>query len=161
LVLVLLSCGGGGARAGSGANSEAQPVPAPTATEATVTGSGVAPAGATVPVGQAFELPVGGAATVADTQTTVTFLGVQEDSRCPAQVACIWAGRVSAEFSVQAPGQAPETFVLATCCPAPDASHHAYAGQAIDLVGVSPAPLPAGQTISEQDYRAALVVSVT
>src|SRR5262245_18743355 len=76
LVVVLLSGMGGGVRAGSDSSS------ASTSTE--VAENGPTAAGNGVAAGQPFELAVGGSATVAETQTTLMFRGVQEDSRCPA-----------------------------------------------------------------------------
>ena len=43
-------------------------------------------------VGEEFELSVGGNAVVADADLWVAFLGVSEDSRCPLQAMCVWAG---------------------------------------------------------------------
>jgi hypothetical protein len=109
---------------------------------------------------QPFELSVGGTATVVETGTQLTFRTVQEDSRCPAQVNCIWAGRVVVELEAEAPGADPETFVLSTCCTDAD-KHHVYLGQDIALTDVTPqAPAP-GTVIGDQDYRALLVVVVS
>lgn len=100
----------------------------------------------------------GGAAGVAETGTQVTFRSVQEDSRCPAQVNCIWAGRVVVEVDAQAPGLDPETFTLSTCCSDSD-RHHEYAGQDIELMDVSPPPPPPGGGIAQEDYRAQILVA--
>ena len=45
---------------------------------------------ATVPLGQPFELAVGGAAVIAETGLQVTLRSVPEDWRCPSDVNCIW-----------------------------------------------------------------------
>ncbi len=113
---------------------------------------------ATVQLGQPFELAVGGAAVIAETGLQVTLRAVPEDSRCPPDVNCIWAGRVSIELEAQAPGEAAETFTLSTCCGV-DASQRSYAGQTTQLADVAPGPARAGQSTSEQDYRVQLVVS--
>jgi hypothetical protein len=110
-------------------------------------------------LGQPFELAVGGSVTIAETGLQLTLRGVAEDSRCPPDVNCFWAGRVVTDVEAWAPGDVAEAFVLATCCPAPEAGRHSYAGQTIELVGLRPAPAAAGQSIPIEDYRADLLVS--
>jgi hypothetical protein len=112
-------------------------------------------------VGDTFELAVGDTAMVAETGLQVTLRAVPEDSRCPAQVNCIWAGRVTVEVEVQAPDEAAETFALSTCCPASVTARHTYAGQSIDLIDVTPAPPPFGGRVAQQDYRAQLSVAAS
>jgi hypothetical protein len=82
---------------------------------------------------------------------------VDEDSRCPAQVNCIWAGRATIAVEALAPGAQTDTFALATCC-TDNVREHAYAGQTFALVGVTPAPGAPGQPIAAQDYRAQFTV---
>ena len=93
---------------------------------------------ASVSLGQPFELAPGAEATVAETGLHIGFKRVLEDSRCPAQVTCIWAGRVTVELEAQAPNEAAETFALASCCAPTDPKQHLYAGQTIDLLGITP-----------------------
>jgi hypothetical protein len=105
---------------------------------------------------QPFELAMGGSVTVANSGTQLTFRAVNEDSRCPARVNCIWAGRVVIEVDAQSANEPPETFTLSTCCGATD---HVYAGQLFLLQGVGPPPPPPGNPIPPADYRATLVVT--
>ena len=142
------------------ASSAAQPAPEPTAPAEPTSDPTAQTVPPTVSLGQAFELAIGGAVVIAETGTQIMFSAVQEDSRCPARVNCIWAGRVSIAVEAQAPAADVESFTLATCCDS-DAHEHAYASQRINLLGVTPAPGPPGQPIDEQDYRAKLVVSIT
>jgi hypothetical protein len=72
-VCCLAACGG----------SPASPVPAPLELDV----EGTLPAGATVPV--------------KGTDMQVTFVGVTEDSRCPKDVSCVWAGEVNVKLSVK------------------------------------------------------------
>jgi hypothetical protein len=88
----------------------------------------------------------------------VQFNAVTEDSRCPAQVQCIWAGRASVELELSAPNEAAETITLSTCC-GPAQTHFEYAGQAIDLQGVAPGRRQPSDAIADADYRAQLTVS--
>jgi hypothetical protein len=112
---------------------------------------------ASVPLGQPFELAVGQSTTIAETGVQITLLGVREDSRCPPNVNCIWAGQVTIELQVQTPTDAPETFTLSTMFE----RSHVYAGHTIELHNVTPGPAPAGQAVPEQDYRAELVASTS
>ena len=47
-----------------------------------------------------FTLKVGQKVTVKDTNLTVRFLAVAEDSRCPVDVTCVWAGNARLEFEL-------------------------------------------------------------
>jgi hypothetical protein len=119
--------------------------------------TGVSEQPPTVALGQSFELAPGDAVIVAETGTLLTFHGVEEDSRCPAQVTCIWAGRVTIAVDALAPGGDTDAFTLATCC-TDDVREHAYAGQTFALVDVTPAAGAPDQPIGDQDYRAQLSV---
>ncbi len=74
---------------------------------------------------------------------SLTLTKVAEDSRCPANVNCIWAGRVSAEFDA-ASGNTHQALVLATD------TGVAYGGYdfKIDEVG----PQKTSAAISPSDY---------
>jgi len=43
-------------------------------------------------LGEEFSLRLGEQATIADIGVTITFADVSEDSRCPSNVTCVWAG---------------------------------------------------------------------
>jgi hypothetical protein len=58
-----------------------------------------------VPLDQDFELRQGQTVKLAGTGETVTFESVAEDSRCPADVVCVWAGNARVALRVGAPGQ--------------------------------------------------------
>lgn len=51
--------------------------------------------------GESFELKIG--QTIQAEKLTVTFSNVTEDSRCPSDVRCVWAGRVVVEFTAKIP----------------------------------------------------------
>jgi hypothetical protein len=61
-------------------------------------------------LGQAVALRVGEAAQAEG--LTITLSAITEDSRCPNNVDCAWAGQVVAELLVAAPGHEPETVQL-------------------------------------------------
>src|SRR5712671_4055395 len=48
----------------------------------------------------AFSLPLGKSAAVSGTGARITFRRVTEDSRCPVDVTCIWAGDAKIELAV-------------------------------------------------------------
>jgi hypothetical protein len=146
LALMLLACVG----SAPGADS----VPSSGAPTSVPSGSAVI----SVPLGQPFGLAIGQTAIVTETGLQVGFRRVLEDSRCPAQVNCVWAGRVTVELDVQAPNDAPETVVLSTCCPSPQTSHHVYAGQSIDLVNLTPGRQRPEDVIRDDAYRAEIAV---
>lgn len=112
-------------------------------------------------LGQPFELAMGQTALIPETGLRVTFQKVLEDSRCPAQVSCVWAGRVTVELEVQVPNQPAETFPLSTCCPAADVSHHVYAAQSVDLLDLAPSRPRPEDVIAQADYRLKIAVTAT
>ncbi|MFN7990682.1 MAG: hypothetical protein U0R44_00840 [Candidatus Micrarchaeia archaeon] len=58
--------------------------------------------------GEEFKLRINQTASVGDDGLSVTFGGVSEDSRCPSDVVCIWAGRVSVDLKVIKNSDGPE-----------------------------------------------------
>jgi hypothetical protein len=106
-------------------------------------------------LGQPFELAVGEMQTIAETGLQLTFTAVTEDSRCPSNVQCIWAGRVVIEVWAQAPNEEGQVLSLSSM-----ETTASYAGQAIELRNVSPPAQPAGMGIPAEDYRAELVVTL-
>jgi len=76
---------------------------------------------------------------------TITPLETLEDSRCPADVQCVWAGRVRLRATLTSGmGTAEQVFELGT----PITTE----AERITLSDVSPAPL-SGTSIAESDYR--------
>ena len=58
-------------------------------------------------------LAAGATAPVKGTDLQVTFVGVTEDSRCPTDTSCVWAGEVNVKLSLKLGSQAPvESSVL-------------------------------------------------
>src|SRR6476646_1224216 len=50
--------------------------------------------------GAEFNLAVGKSATISDTDYRITFNRVTEDSRCPVDVQCVWAGDAKIELTI-------------------------------------------------------------
>ena len=54
-----------------------------------------------VRVGEEFSLAPGESARIRDTDLVLIFDAVTEDSRCPANVVCIWEGNARAQFTLR------------------------------------------------------------
>jgi hypothetical protein len=114
---------------------------------------GTAPAeeSRSVDLGVEVTLGPGAAASVKSTPMKVRFIAVTEDSRCPRDVTCIWAGEVKAQIEILESGQ-PATKVelllggstVANAC-------------RVTLVRVEPQPASTAK-IASQDYRATLKI---
>ena len=97
-------------------------------------------------------LAPGGAALVRDKDVEVVFVGVTEDSRCPTDVQCVWAGEVKARLSVRrGAGDA-------TAYEVREGEGAVQSGYKVTLVRVKPYPVSA-RKIAAEDYRATLKVT--
>jgi len=105
---------------------------------------------------QEFELASGATVRIAGTGQAITFESVPEDSRCPVNVTCVWAGNARVRLRVQAENR--DSIVALNTLLDP---HAVVIGTVrIELKALSPetragAPIPAGS------YRARLLVSGT
>lgn len=106
--------------------------------------------------GQEFELRLEGTARITGTQLSVRFEAVEQDSRCPVDVTCVWAGNALVRLRLQ--GAGCDTLLRLNTGLEPRAG----AGCAIplELRGLEPAPRstepPAGRP-----YRVRLLVPAT
>jgi hypothetical protein len=105
-------------------------------------------------VGGPFVLAPGQTATVPGHDLTITFLAVQEDSRCPRDVVCVWSGNARVQLEVAREGvELPvglNTAVEPNAAPVGD-------DLLVVLEGLVPAPTTTGP-IDPADYRATLEV---
>lgn len=102
--------------------------------------------------GREFELAVLQDAKITGTSVTVRFLGVTNDSRCPSDVKCVWAGNAIARFNLSAPGQQALVTSLNSTL---DPKSVQYGGITLSLTGLKPVP-KSGSTIPATDYVAVL-----
>ena len=86
-------------------------------------------------------------------RTTVEFLEVLSDSRCPLNALCVDAGDVVVEIDLTV-GNSSETFELALNDP--DLDTIVYRDVSVTLTAVQ--PYPAGSPIDPDDYRATFEV---
>jgi hypothetical protein len=108
----------------------------------------------TAPLNRAFTLDVGQTVSVDDAELSIKFLRVTEDSRCPLNAQCVWAGNGQIEVEVRDDGQ-PNKLTLNTMEGAKEVVVGRYR---IQLVSLDPKPL-AGQPIPPGNYRATLKVT--
>lgn len=86
---------------------------------------------------ETLTLRKGAQKTVAHGKLTVKFISVVEDSRCPANAKCVWAGNAKVRISVRSGRRAAKTFELnSTLSP----KSVAYDGYEIAFVELNPIP---------------------
>ena len=112
-------------------------------------------------IGEPFTLKYAHSEAVSPDNLFVTFVGVEEDSRCPTGVQCLWAGQVIIKVKVQKGSESVyEKLGLGTLPASGIGSEAVVFGRTVKLLAVNPYPeeftmqLP----IPERDYRIDLVV---
>jgi len=102
-----------------------------------------------------FDLKAGQTVRVDGTGLTVSFVGVSEDSRCPTDVVCVWAGNGAVSLFITDDTGVKNTVVLNTTISPRSVRSLAYE---ISLTGLRPAPRQASP-IPLADYVATLRVT--
>lgn len=102
-----------------------------------------------------FQLKVNQLAKIKSENIKIKFLNVTEDSRCPSDVQCVWAGQVTIVFQVYKNEQKVGNFSLSSLTK-PEIT---VGGYSIKLTNVISAPKSSGQPIEISDYVVTLVVS--
>lgn len=105
---------------------------------------------------QSFELKVGQSATVPGLPK-ITFKGVTEDSRCPEDVTCVWAGNAKVLLWIKRGGGA-HSYVNIILNSGLNPKHTVYQGYDIKLTEVKP-PRNTKTKIQPGDYVITLVVT--
>jgi hypothetical protein len=105
--------------------------------------------------GVAFSLPIGKAAAINGSGTRLTFRLVREDSRCPTDVTCIWAGDAKIDVTISRNGSSDDTRVLSLTPPNNEVSS---GDLQIRFVGLTPIPRQADGN-APRAYVAQLVVN--
>ena len=105
-----------------------------------------------VEAGKVFDLAVGQEARIQGSPVTVRFRSVAEDSRCPSDVQCVWAGNAVVKISLSS-GEGPNSESALNTTLEPKATQ--YGGYTIRLVGVRPTP-KSGTKIPATEYIATL-----
>ena len=94
-------------------------------------------------------LAPGEAMSAKTTEMTVRFIAVTEDSRCPRDVTCIWAGEVKVQLEIQETRKASSKVEIL------EGGSTVVGAHRVTLVRVSPQPVSTSR-IAPQDYRATL-----
>ena len=115
--------------------------------------SGTITPGVQVETGREFDIAVGQEARVKGSNVVIRFRGVTNDSRCPSDVQCVWAGNAVAGFDLSGDGtaDAPLNTTL-------EPKSARYSGYTITLVGLKPAP-KSGTPIPVLEYVATLRIT--
>ena len=104
--------------------------------------------------GVQFSLPVGQTAVLNANGPRITFRQVREDSRCPIDAVCIWAGDAKIELVISRDGS-DDTKVISLTAP----NNETTSGDLrIRFVGLAPAP-KVGDAGPQRPYVAQLVVN--
>ena len=88
------------------------------------------------PLNQNVEVKVGQTVAIPDTRLKVTFQSVAEDSRCPEDVTCVWAGNAKVVLVVRGGGGPRATTINLNTGLNP--KHLSYKGYDIKLVELNP-----------------------
>ncbi len=117
---------------------------------------GKTPAEVNANLGQEFSLSIGQTAIIKGQDLQITFEDVIEDSRCPANVTCIWAGRASSIIKIV---QASSQYRMVLTEPGLTDEYTTATYEEYQLsFHLRPYPV-AGQTIRRDEYRLQLIVS--
>ncbi len=110
-----------------------------------------------VRLGREFKLKVGRQVTVKGTKLRIRFVAVENDSRCPSDVTCVWAGNAAVQLQLGT-GRGSKTVTLNTSKSSSFAGETEYQGYKVKLVELSPYPR-SDRKIGRRDYTATLLVS--
>ncbi|OAB80136.1 hypothetical protein [Cochleicola gelatinilyticus] len=109
----------------------------------------------------AMKVPFGESITI--NETTITFKKVLEDSRCPKEVNCIWAGRIKILVEVSKDGTTAETkeLIFGQTRPGESESKQIATLNGKTYVGMNVTPYPQEEGISDPSKYALLLVKKT
>jgi hypothetical protein len=106
-------------------------------------------------LGQEFEVRLGRQVSIEHEGLTVAFSSLVEDSRCPQDVKCVWAGNGKVLLRLSKAGKRAALMRLNTGL---DPKQDAYRGYDVKLVGLNPYPKKDAR-IKKRDYVATLIVT--
>src|SRR5215216_4551670 len=109
----------------------------------------------TAHLGDPFQLQVNQTAIIMPDNTSITFLDVPEDSRCPVSLVCIRPGQVTISLNVTESFRLPRVLNLTLGPSSPNSSASVYS-HIIELLQVEPY-LIRDEEIPKSDYRAYLI----
>jgi len=121
-----------------------------------VPAASAAPASAQPDADTLASLHIGGSVTPPTSTTVVTFTEVSDDSRCPTNVACVWAGDAAVTLRVQPVKGAAEVVTLHTGLA--NAQSATAAGLRLRLERLEPRPT-FGKGIDRNAYVATIAIT--
>ncbi|HJP59482.1 MAG TPA: hypothetical protein VJ865_05770 [Gemmatimonadaceae bacterium] len=104
--------------------------------------------------GVEFNLPLGQTAALSGTGYRITFTRVTEDSRCPIDVVCVWAGDAKIQLAIDRSSAPADIRILGLT---PPNSESDLNGVRIRFVSLAPAPRQS-EPSGKREYVARLVV---
>ena len=117
-----------------------------------------APAMQVARLGRPFKLRSGQQVTLKGERLRIKFVTVESDSRCPADVRCVWAGNAAVRLDVDIRGRGSKSMTLNTNRGTSLADENMYRGYKLKLVDLSPYPR-SDQKTAPGGYVATLLVS--
>ncbi|HEV7473705.1 MAG TPA: hypothetical protein VGN90_06640 [Pyrinomonadaceae bacterium] len=109
----------------------------------------------TARIGREFQLKATHEVTLKSEGLRVKFVEVKDDSRCPSDVTCVWAGTANVRIEVSFRGKGRKNLTLNLMNNAAPVSYRNYK---ISLTGLSPYPRR-DRKIEPGDYEATLLVN--
>jgi hypothetical protein len=108
-----------------------------------------------VSLDEEFTIKIGQQVEVKEANLKITLTSVQEDSRCPVDVDCVWAGNAKLNLEVK---RSKKKFVSASLNTTLNPREIHYKGYTIKLIRLSP-ERRASVPVDSNDYEATIVVS--
>jgi hypothetical protein len=111
-----------------------------------------------VRLGREFRLRAGQRVAFKGENLRIKFAAVENDSRCPKDVTCVWAGNAEVLLEVGTLSVRGKRLKLSTRGSQQFSNEVEYRGYKVKLVGLSPYP-QGGRKIAARDYTVTLLVS--
>ncbi|MGH9933325.1 MAG: hypothetical protein ACREA9_29425 [Pyrinomonadaceae bacterium] len=109
-------------------------------------------------LGREFKLKAGQEVTLKGARLRIKFAAVENDSRCPSDVTCVWAGNAAVQLQLSA-GRGSKTVTLNTSKSPSFVGESEYRGYKVKLVDLSPYPR-SDRKIAARDYTVTLLVGM-
>lgn len=110
-------------------------------------------------LGEPFEVKFGQTVRLADAQLSVQFLAVEQESRCPVGVICVWEGQCVVTLALTKGGVDAQKLSLTARAGHPDLAATECEGYRIELHAVEPAPTKDEPQPRHEQYRVSLEIN--
>ena len=109
-------------------------------------------------LGREFKLRARQQVTLKREGLRIRFVAVTEDSRCPANVNCVWAGNAAVRLEISVHGRKTESLTLNTSGGPSSGSEAPYQGYKVKLIDLKPYPR-SDNRIPATSYIATLLIT--